>query len=311
MAAVLSIPPPARARIGAIGTDDPLRRQRPVRVALQATSNVVALGAALALAATAPPLVMIVCWGLAGLLLAGCYTAAHECAHGTFARPPWVNAVAGRIWATLALLNFSIYRRFHLQHHARTGRPGDTEEFGWRYLGVGQYVRDLVLSGGEFLLQMSIWSLRTLAGLAFPTFLTRQRERRAAWWDAVLLAGWQAGLLTATVLAPGVALRIIWGPYVAYAAWIFLAGLPEHYGTTPGANPLANTRSVRSNAVFRWLYWSGNLHAEHHLFPAIPAHNLIKVHRLVEHDLQHCEGSLVGFHLGVIRNLAISGARGR
>src|SRR6202012_5430013 len=35
-----------------------------------------------------------------------------------------------------------------------------------------------------------------------------------------------------------------------------------------------NTRTVRMNAVHRFLYWNMNYHVEHHMFPLVPYHRL-------------------------------------
>ena len=48
----------------------------------------------------------------------------------------------------------------------------------------------------------------------------------------------------------------------------------EHLGLPHEPNVLANTRSTRTNALFRWLGWQMQYHTAHHAFPGVPFHRL-------------------------------------
>lgn len=245
---------------------------------------------------TASVLILVPCWLLQGLVLAGCYTAAHDCAHGTFLPNARLNALFGRVWASLALMNYTIYRYYHLRHHAFTGREGDTEAFGWHYESLFGYLRDFLFGGAEFLFGLWLESMRTWLSEDRPAYLPAGRARVLTRIDSIVLNGWIAVLLAATVLAPMLSLKMIWAPYAAYSIAIFVTGLPEHYGTQPGPNALLSTRSVRSNALFRFIYWNGNFHTEHHLFPTVPSNQLAELHRAISGSLVHVDRSLLGFH---------------
>ena len=45
--------------------------------------------------------------------------------------------------------------------------------------------------------------------------------------------------------------------------------------------------SVEFGPLMRFLYWNMNFHIEHHMFAAVPFHNLPKLHALMAHDYPH------------------------
>src|SRR6476660_8420625 len=56
-------------------------------------------------------------WLAQSVILVGAFSALHEAAHGNLYRSKWANRAAGVVWANLILMNFSLYRAFHYQHH--------------------------------------------------------------------------------------------------------------------------------------------------------------------------------------------------
>jgi fatty acid desaturase len=54
-----------------------------------------------------------------------------------------------------------------------------------------------------------------------------------------------------------------------------------------------NSRTVRLNPVFRFLYFNMNYHIEHHMFPMVPFHALPKLHARVRSDLPYTYSGLI------------------
>ena len=95
---------------------------------------------------------------------------------------------------------------------------------------------------------------------------------------------------------------ICWAmPILASSAVFTFTALPEHYGCPRVEEPLGATRSTRSNAVLRYLYWNNNFHAEHHLFPSIPFHRLADAHRALRDRLQVIQPGYAPWHLAYVK----------
>ncbi len=58
---------------------------------------------------------------------------------------------------------------------------------------------------------------------------------------------------------------------------------------------LHRTRSVVSNAIFRWCWWNMDYHIEHHIWPAVPFHQLPELHRLGSQHYISAENDYINF----------------
>ena len=62
-------------------------------------------------------------------------------------------------------------------------------------------------------------------------------------------------------------------------------GVLQHLGLTPSVPDWrVSCHTVRMNPVMAFLYWQMNYHIEHHMYAAVPFHNLKKLHRTIAHD---------------------------
>jgi fatty acid desaturase len=237
-------------------------------------------------------------WPVLGFLLAGFLGAAHDCAHGTHAPTTRANRLLGVVWASLVLFNFTIYKHYHLCHHRFTTVAGDTEPRGV-FPSLGTYIRTLPM----FTFFGSFWamSLRVLSG-RYPRFVPR-RDRPAVRADNVALLGWILAVAAALWLAPGLTVKAYLVPMVFCFPMVFLTSIPEHYGCDEGPDPFRNTRSITSNWLFRVLFWNGNFHAEHHLYPSVPSYRLPVLHRRIGALFAHRRRSYIRFHADLLAGL--------
>ena len=71
------------------------------------------------------------------------------------------------------------------------------------------------------------------------------------------------------------------GPMLA-TRWVYqLENLIEHTGLTHAQDTLENTRTIRTNALLRWIGWNIQYHTAHHTFPSVPFHRLPQLHALI------------------------------
>lgn len=243
--------------------------------------------------------VWIAIWLVQGFILSCALGASHDCAHSTFATTPFANHFAGVLWSSTVLFNYSLYKHFHLEHHRFTMITGDTEPLGV-FKGFWDYVRSLPTTA--FFVSFWIMSVQSTFG-RFPHFIKSPQARSEVQVDNVALLLWVVTISTLTILWPVKMLVLYWGPIFFYFPMVFLTSLPEHYGCDEGPDALSNTRSLTSNFLFRYMFWNGNFHAEHHIYPTVPSYNLPKLHELIGSKFKYKERSYVSFHLKLMISL--------
>ncbi|MCU1484858.1 MAG: Fatty acid desaturase [Actinomycetia bacterium] len=241
-------------------------------------------------------------WGLQALVLTGLYSAMHEAAHRHLYRARWADRLAGVACASAILVDFSLYRAFHLRHHVTTATADDPEPKA-DLRSVGGYLAVVAAAGPAFVVGLLVDAARAVAGHP-PRYVRTDGQRSAVRVDAVALVAALGVAVGGLVVAPGAVLRWWLVPLaITYSVPFILTALPEHHGCDIDPDPLANTRTVVSNPVFRFLYWNNNFHAEHHLAPSVAYHRLPELHR----DLAGCHGHLsrsyLGFHRDLLRTL--------
>jgi fatty acid desaturase len=63
--------------------------------------------------------------------------------------------------------------------------------------------------------------------------------------------------------------------------------ITEHTGCSRDQNGLTNTRTTLATWPIRLLMWNMPFHAEHHLYPTVPFHQLPALHRNIRSSLRH------------------------
>ncbi len=226
-------------------------------------------------------------WGLLvpvqGVLIVFLFTLEHEATHKTPFATAWLNEAVGRLCGLLLLLPFEWFRYFHLAHHRWTniegkdpelegGKPEGLRSWVWYVSGLPYWI-----SQGRVLIGLAVG--RVQAGYLPEGALPRvQREAR-----------WMLGVY-------GLVLASLWLSPVAFWVWILpvLLGQPvlrlyllsEHGDCARVANMFENTRTTYTTALVRFLAWNMPYHVEHHVYPAVPFHQLPALHEKMRHELR-------------------------
>lgn len=234
-----------------------------------------------------------------GVILTGWFSAIHESVHGLFVKNRMLNRLAGLYWACPTLLNFSLYRAYHLEHHRHTTVNGDPEPSG-EFGSLVDYLTALTTLW--FPVRFLVLSVRSLLG-RFPAYARSKSLRWDAVIDTLVLAVWIMFVGLCTLFAPIDMLFIYWLPLTIYFPMLSITGLPEHYGCERTADVTVNTRTTNSNWLFRFIYWNNNYHAEHHCFPQVPFYNLPRLHRIVGEQFKFRQRSFFSFHKSLLVSL--------
>lgn len=247
------------------------------RGALQAGSHlgaVVLIGVSLwRLRATgwAVPLFM-----LQGILLNFLYAGQHELSHWTVFKTRWLNEWFGRLFGFLVFYPRTFDQLQHLAHHRFTQDwQRDGELVRERYT-LRSYL--WWMSGVTYWYTRWRRILRFACGVVTEPYLAPKRHdelvREARWH----LLGYVAIAIVAFALHTAAPLLLWLGPLLVMKFTHQLQNTIEHLGLTHEPNVLLNTRSTRTNPVFRWLAWQMQYHTAHHAFPGVPFHRLRELH---------------------------------
>lgn len=239
---------------------------------------------------------------LGGFLLVCLFSAFHDTVHLSLFKARTSNVLLGRVIAPLVLLPYEAYRAYHLDHHRFAGESTDPE--GRQTLSTpGELAAAIVVPGFFIAFHKDAASALTgQAGAGWPARL----DRRILGIEYAFLAIWVCLVLAACALAPRLGAPVL-AAYLFYPLWFALTALPEHHECDEVGEPFASTRSLRSNALFRFLYFNGNLHAEHHLHPRLPSRFLWKVHGVMRPELKHYSPGYLDYYRTLSRKLRRSG----
>jgi len=213
-----------------------------------------------------------------GFSLASMFAAVHECVHRSAFASEAMNKAVGWFAGLLSGYNSTFYRRYHKWHHRYTKLPGKDPELD-----------DLIPTTlADYLWVMSgiPWWLGKVQGhwqVASGQFEAMPYIPKAAYREVQRSTWLQLGVYGAAI-----ALSVI-----AHQPWFLLywllplaVGQPllrfiliaEHTGCADGDDPLANTRTTLTIWPIKLLMWNMPFHAEHHLYPSIPFHQLPQAH---------------------------------
>ncbi len=289
----------APARTDLIGTDDlkvlAMRSDR---------KGIVRMGAHLLIIAAAGWMVtlaggtawLLAAWVPYGIALAFLFSPLHECVHRTAFRTRRLNDLAAAICGFILLLPANSFRCFHFAHHRYTNdpqrdpelaaeKPQTVTQYAIAMTGFGSYwwpqIRDLVMHA---------------AGRADEPWIGVRRRRKIVTEAKLHLLTYS--IIAGAALATGSTLVLtLWIlPVMIGMVFLRLFLLAEHAGCDLVDNMLANTRTTLTSSAVKFLTWNMPYHCEHHLYPAVPFHNLPKLHALVGHRIQTVSPGYLHFH---------------
>lgn len=220
---------------------------------------------------------------LQGVLIIFLFTLEHEATHKTPFASEWLNEAVGHLCGFVLLLPFQWFRYFHLAHHRWTNiagkdpelagaKPATRAAWAWHVSGLPYWIAEARLlldlargrAGADY-----------LPGPALPRIIVEAR------W---MLAGYAL-----------VGVSLLWSPLLLWV-WLVpvLLGQPalrlyllaEHGDCPQVANMFENTRTTFTTAAVRFLAWNMPYHVEHHVYPAVPFHQLPQLHQLMRDELR-------------------------
>jgi fatty acid desaturase len=243
-------------------------------------------------------------WAGQAVILVGSFAAMHEATHGLMFRSARANRLVAMAWGSAILVNASMYRAFHFDHHANTTVEGDPEGT-IEFKGLWQYLLGMPIGGVVFVADLFGRSLAVAAGAKGPAYVRTERQRRGIKVNAIVQLVAIAGIVAATVVAPSLVWHLWLAPFLAFVLVTTpVFALPEHYGCDRGSDSWTNTRTVRSNALVRLVVWNANYHAAHHMVSSVPAHNLPALDAHLGDGIDRVSPSYTRFHAEVVRSLA-------
>lgn len=238
-------------------------------------------------------------WLLQGFLLAGSLVVVHDCSHNTFVANKKFCRIIGSVLGGILWVNFSLYKCLHLEHHKYTNVEGDTQRFRL-YKNPLHYL--VAIFHFKFIYRFILLSLQSLCNK--HVYCARDNKiRLQIKQDSIVLLSVITISITMLLIYTK-QFAIFYGiPMLIYLMITFFVTTAEHSGCEVTNNNMLNVRSVHSNRLFRFLFWNFNYHAEHHIYPSIPAPNLVKLHRLIGHYFPYTESSYIKLHIKLFHAL--------
>jgi len=245
---------------------------------------------------------------LHGVVLSFLFCALHESIHRTAFASRWPNELVAWICAALLLLPREYFRLFHYAHHRFTQDPArDPELARPRPSTVASYLWHV--SGLPYWYDRLTVTLRhALTGRVAEPFVPSAksslivREARILWGCYLCVIVASLYLRRADVLIYWVLPAILGQPFLR----LFL--LSEHVGCAFVDDMSANTRTTYTNPAVLLMTWRMPYHAEHHCFPSVPFHALVKLNALVGERTQVTAPGYFALHRILLRQLRTGGA---
>ena len=227
----------------------------------------------------------------------------HELCHGTVFKTKRFNEIFLRIFSTLGLQNFHIYKMSHSYHHRFTlHRIADKEVVlpktpSLRFLYLLQLFTFNITGGFE-----SRGLFPTMRGL-FRVAADRMEQPYNEWgaelyaefpeerlkavhWARYLIAVHLSFALFAVLIGyPILILIVSLHPFIGN--WLrYFVGAPMHCGLRSDVSDFRKcVRTITLDPISEFLYWHMNWHLEHHMFAAVPCYNLKKLYEAVAEDM--------------------------
>jgi fatty acid desaturase len=222
-----------------------------------------------------------------GFGFAAMFAPLHECSHRTAFESNVFNDGVCWVAGLLSLYNSAFFRRYHKWHHRYAQDAEKDPELGD---GVPQTWSDylLTLSGlpwwwGKLKTHMHV----ALGQLDRYPFIPEKARAEVICSTRLQLAVY-GGAIAISFIAhqPWFIFYWLFPLFVGQPILRFIL-LAEHTGCSHEPNPLTNTRSTQTLFPLQFILWNMPFHAEHHLYPSIPFHQLPAAHQQLRQYFTH------------------------
>ncbi|MEM7040126.1 MAG: fatty acid desaturase, partial [Bacteroidota bacterium] len=245
-----------------------------------------------------------------GMINMAMFAACHECLHNTAFKSRNLNQIALWLGGAAIIYTPTGFREFHFAHHRYTHDPERDPEisFGGR---PAPAVTSMLPAYFMFLTGFPLMMVKALfvilpsigPGVIWRFMSWCPKPKRAELrWQARAVFLLHAGIVTAGILwVPG----LLWLQLGQLLGHCFLTIYitAEHNGLPHEGDVLTRTRTIRTNALVRFLMWNMPYHAEHHAYPGVPFHALPRLNALMAEELRNQENGYPGFHGRVLSSL--------
>ncbi len=227
----------------------------------------------------------------------------HELCHGTVFKTKRLNEIFLKIFSTLGMQNFYIYKMSHSYHHRFTlHRIADKEVVlpktpslrvlyllqlftfnitgGFESRGLIPTMRGLFQVAADKMEQpYNEWGAELYA--EFP----EERLKAVHWARYLIAVHLSFALITVLIGYPILILIFSLHPFIGN--WLrYFVGAPMHCGLRSDVSDFRKcVRTITLDPISEFLYWHMNWHLEHHMFAAVPCYNLKKLYKAVAEDM--------------------------
>jgi fatty acid desaturase len=226
----------------------------------------------------------------------------HECVHRTAFASRAANDAIGWIAGVLSFYNSTYYRYFHVWHHRYTQDPACDPELRYpKARNRIEYFNEI--TGFMFWFRRAIdYPALALGGARRLPFVPERARRQVTLSVSVQLLIYLAGAVSIALGFRGV--LYFWLLPALLAQPLLRALLiVEHTGCSQDGNGLTNTRTTLTQLSDPLADVEHAYHAEHHLYPSIPFHQLPALRMRIRENLRHVAPGYVAANRTVFQSL--------
>ena len=248
--------------------------------------------------AVAIPAVIVYGFGFAAM-----FAPMHESSHRTAFENNTLNDAVCWLAGVLSFYNGAFYRRYHKWHHRYAQNLDKDPELSdplpqtaWDYL--------ITMSG------LPWWwgKLKTHIRVALGQLEDYPYISEEARGGVILAVRSQLAVygsaIAVSILAHQPWFLVYWlFPLAVGQPMLRMILLAEHTGCSHDDNPFTNTRSTKTLFPMQLLMWNMPFHAEHHLYPSIPFHQLPAAHQQLREHFTHKDQGYVEVNYNFAKEL--------
>jgi fatty acid desaturase len=238
-----------------------------------------------------------------GYSFAAMFAPLHECSHRTAFENNTLNDFVCWFAGVLSFYNGAFYRRYHKWHHRYVqDLEKDPELSDPLPKNLGEYL--WIISGLPWWWSKLTTHIRVALGKVenYP-FISEEGRADVIRSTRLQLAVYAVGIVVSIAFQkPWFILYWLFPLFVAQPilrAYL----LAEHTGCSHDDNPLTNTRSTITLFPMQFIMWNMPFHAEHHLYPSIPFHQLPAAHEQIKQHLVHVDPGYVKVNFDIAAKL--------